>query len=56
VLHGRKTVSYIGGADEPPVTMDMHSVSHSWEVPQLNTIDPVGLDYLLRIFIVSKTT
>src|SRR6185295_15194289 len=54
LLYGRKSLTYVGGADKPPVAMDLKPMSHSMEMPQLDTIDPVGLDYLLRIFRLSK--
>ena len=54
ILYGRGAMSYVGGLDKPPVTMDLHPISHSIELPQLSSIDPVGLDWLLNIFAASK--
>jgi hypothetical protein len=54
ILYGRSAMTYVGGLDKPPMTMDLHPVSHSIEMPQLSSIDPVGLDWLLNIFAASK--
>lgn len=50
VLYGRSTMTYAHGADQPPITMDMHAFSHSMEVPRLDILDPVGLSWMLFRF------
>jgi hypothetical protein len=54
LLYGRKAVAYVRGADEPPVSMEMKTMSAGFAMPRLQIIDPVGLDWLIRIFRVSK--
>jgi hypothetical protein len=54
LLYGRKAIAYVRGADEPPVSMEMKTMSAGFEMPRLQIIDPVGLDWLLRVFRVSK--
>jgi hypothetical protein len=50
LLYGRKAITYARGADAPPTSMEMKSMSTYIEMPRLQVIDPVGLDWLLRIF------
>jgi hypothetical protein len=54
LLYGSKAIAYVRGADEPPVSMEMKTMSAGFEMPWLQIIDPVGLDWLLRVFQVSK--
>jgi hypothetical protein len=54
LLYGRKALTYVRGADEAPVSVEMKTVSAGVEVPRLQIIDPVGLDCLIRIFRVSR--
>ena len=54
LLYGRKAIAYVRGADEPPVSMEMKTISAGFAMPRLQIIDPVGLDWLIRIFRVSK--
>ena len=54
ILYGHRSLSYIGGKDKPPVTLDLKSFGTEFEMPRLNIIDPVGLDYLMRIFRLSR--
>ena len=49
LLYGRKAITYVRGADEPPVSMEMKTMSTGFEMPRLQIIDPVGLDWLIRI-------
>jgi hypothetical protein len=48
LLYGRKAITYVRGPDEPPVSMEMKTVSAGLAMPRLQIIDPVGLDWLLR--------
>lgn len=50
VLYGRSTMTYLRGTNSPPVTMEMKAFSHSFEVPRLDILDPVGLAWMLRQF------
>ncbi len=50
ILYGRSTMTYVRGADNPPMTMDMHAYSHSVEVPRLDVLDPVSLSWMLWRF------
>jgi hypothetical protein len=54
LLYGRKAIAYVRGADEPPVSMEMKTMSAGFEMPRLQIIDPVGLHWLLQVFRVSK--
>ncbi len=54
LLYGRKAITYVGGPGKPPVSMQMKTISAGLELPRLQVIDPVGLDWLIRIFRVSK--
>ncbi len=55
LLYGRKAITYSRGADVPPTSMEMKAISTHIEMPMLQTIDPVGLDWLLHIFRYSKS-
>jgi hypothetical protein len=54
LLYGRKAMTYMRGADMPPTSMEMKTISTSIEMPRLQIIDPVGLDWLFRVFRLSK--
>ncbi len=54
LLYGRKAITYVGGLDQPPVSMEMKTMSTSFTMPGLETIDPVGFDWSRRIFQISK--
>jgi len=54
LLYGRKAMMYSRGADAPPTSMEMRPFSTYIEMPRLQTIDPVGLDWLLNIFRISR--
>jgi hypothetical protein len=54
LLYGRKAIVYAHGADVPPTSMELKSFSTYIEMPRLQTIDPVGLDWLLNIFRISR--
>jgi hypothetical protein len=52
VLYGRRSVTYIQepGGERRPFSMDMHSVSHSFELPRGEIVDPVGISIMLYAF------
>jgi len=54
LLYGRKAITYVGGPDETPMSMELKTISASVSMPRLQIIDPVGLDWLIRVFRVSK--
>ena len=54
LLYGRKARTYVGGPDKPPVTMELKAMSFGFDMPRLDTIDPVGLDHMIRLFRSSK--
>ncbi len=45
LLYGRRSITYVQepGNKPRPVSMDMHSFSHFFELPRSEIIDPVGL-------------
>lgn len=51
ILYGRKSLSYIGdGKQRRAIEMDMAPHSYFMELPRMLTIDPIGLDYLMRLY------
>lgn len=52
VLYGRRSLSYIDvpGHARRPFEVDLHPHGVSFEIPRLQMVDPVGLDYMLRRF------
>ena len=52
LLYGRRSITYVQepGNRRRPVSMDMHSISHSIELPRSEISDPVGLSILMLAF------
>jgi len=52
LLHGRQSVTLVEGAngETRPVETKLQSFEHSFEWPRMETVDPVGLDIVLRTF------
>ena len=52
LLHGHHSVTSVEGEDGEtrPVEMKLQSIEHSVEWPRMETVDPVGLDMILRVF------
>jgi hypothetical protein len=52
ILHGRKTISYaqVRGENIEPMEMELHAHSFEFEMPRQDVLDPIGIDYTLRIF------
>ena len=52
VLHGTRSIHYVNGQDGSPKRMDMEfrKLGTEMEVPRLSHQNPVGLDYMLRVF------
>lgn len=56
ILYGKRTLTYIAdpGGQKRAFAMDLKKHSAYIELPHLEKLDPVGLDYLLRIWMVEK--
>ncbi|WP_197708426.1 hypothetical protein [Shewanella sp. ALD9] len=52
LLYGNSSIYYVhqGNGDRVQQEMQMHSFSHSTEMPRLNVLDPESLGYMLRIY------
>ena len=52
ILYGKRTLTYVQGPGDQQklVEMDLKSHSIGWELPRTTIIDPVGLDFMLRVF------
>lgn len=58
ILHGKRTLTYVvdPGGQKRALAMDLHKHSTYIELPHLEKLDPVGLDYLRRMCMVEKPT
>jgi hypothetical protein len=56
ILYGRRSLTYVADADgnHRPVEIDLKSFDMSLELPRREILDPVGLDYMIRVFRVEK--
>jgi hypothetical protein len=56
LLYGRRSITYVQepGNKRRPVSMDMHSFSHFFELPRSEVIDPVGLSIMLLAYRIAK--
>jgi len=52
LLYGNSTIAYVydGAGQAHRSEANMHTISHSTEIPRLYVIDPEGLDYMLRTY------
>lgn len=52
ILYGRRSVMYVAGPGDERKQVDIEpkEFSTTVEFPRIDTIDPVGLDYMLRVF------
>lgn len=52
LLYGKHSLSFIkeGSGALRPMEMDLKPYSISFEMPRMENVDPVGLDYTLRVF------
>jgi hypothetical protein len=52
LLYGRRTLTYVGlpGETRRPIEMALHAHRFSYELPQMEIADPIGLDYMLWVF------
>ncbi len=51
ILYGKRSLTYVTGLDgsQRAVAMDLKSFEASFELPRREILDPVGLDYVLRV-------
>jgi hypothetical protein len=56
LLYGKRSLTYIEEDDgsRRAVSLDLHSVGMSVEWPRRDILDPVGLDYMIRVYRVEK--
>lgn len=50
LLYGHRSMNFVGGPNKPPVTMELKPIGVEMPMPRLDLVDPVGLDWLLRIY------
>lgn len=56
LLYGKRSLTYVFDSDggRRPVALDLHSVGVSFEMPRQDVLDPVGLDFILRVYRVEQ--
>lgn len=56
LLYGKRSLTYVLDNDgsRRAVALDLHSVGMSFELPRREVLDPVGLDYMIRVYRVEK--
>jgi hypothetical protein len=56
ILYGNRSLTYVKDADgeQRAVALDLKSFGTSFELPRREILDPVGLDYMLRVFRVER--
>ena len=56
ILYGHKTLTYVQGPgnEHRPVEMELQPHSTTAEIPRMDIIDPIGLDYMLRVFRIER--
>jgi hypothetical protein len=56
ILYGKRSLTFVEDDDgqHRAVEVDLKSFGTSWELPRHEVLDPVGLDYMLRVFRVEK--
>jgi hypothetical protein len=52
LLYGNRSLSFVDDGHDKlrPMEIDLHSHGISYEMPRMEVVDPVGLDYILRVF------
>lgn len=52
LLYGNRSLSFVDDGHDKlrPMEIDLHSHDISYEMPRMEVVDPVGLDYILRVF------
>ncbi|MFN4281592.1 MAG: hypothetical protein ACK4NA_03015 [Alphaproteobacteria bacterium] len=58
LLYGKKSLTYVNdpSGERRELELDLKSITVSVEVPRGQTLDPVGLEYMLRVFRAEKPT
>jgi hypothetical protein len=56
LLYGKRSLTYVLNEDgsRRAVALDLHSVGMSFEWPRREVLDPVGLDYMLRVYRIER--
>ena len=56
ILYGKRSVTYVTDYDgsQRALAMELKSFEASFELPRREILDPVGLDYMLRVYRVEK--
>jgi hypothetical protein len=56
LLYGKRALTYFTDPDgqQRAVALDLKSFGTSFELPRHSILDPVGLDYMLRVFCIEK--
>lgn len=56
LLYGSHSLSFIGNDGDKlrPVEIDLKSSSTSFELPRMEVVDPIGLDYALRVYRIER--
>lgn len=52
LLYGNRSLTFVDDGQDKlrPLEIDLHSHGVSYEMPRMEVVDPVGLDYVLRVF------
>lgn len=52
LLYGNRSLTFVDGGPDKlrPLEVDLQSHGISYEMPRMEVVDPVGLDYVLRVF------
>lgn len=52
LLYGNRSLAFVDDGQDKlrPLETDLHSHGISYEMPRMEVVDPVGLDYVLRVF------
>ncbi|WP_407312993.1 hypothetical protein [Pseudomonas sp. nanlin1] len=52
LLYGNRSITFVDDGQDNlrPMEIDLHSHGISFEMPRMEVIDPVGIEYILRVF------
>lgn len=56
LLYGTRSLSFIRDDSDAmrPLETDLKSFDYSFEIPRMEIIDPVGLDFTLRLYRIGR--
>ena len=56
LLYGRRSITYVEGPNDVrrPVEMELKGHSFTFELPRMEILDPIGLDFMLRVFRIER--